>query len=274
MTREENLVECSEKCGVWIQCCLPKKNYGSGKSFLCGFCSALKYDCIVGLNKQVEDLKIENENVKKELDELKKKYDEDFHSVAGDSGSNMIGGSGSNMIGGSGGSLNGDSEGQAAVDDPGKKSPPGDNGPRKVKQCRYYLNGKCRNSRTNCNFEHRRKCNQWLQNGTCTRQQSCKYAHPKICFAFLNAGNCSRTGCSFVHVKNCRERSENAAPGNGSGQSHFLDQRIDKLIDRLDRMMYQPVVSPSAPAPVGPRRWETVAGQPWTAVRYAPQSTV
>ena len=75
--------------------------------------------------------------------------------------------------------------------------------------CPQYQFGRCNNYEI-CKeqYDHPRRCRNWMQYGRCRFTTSCKYSHPKICFNSLSERKCTNLECNYFHLKYTR-RYEN-----------------------------------------------------------------
>ena len=87
--------------------------------------------------------------------------------------------------------------------DPEKTTSDTDSGqPIKKPICPQYKYGRCMNYDT-CKdqYDHPRRCRNWMMFGKCRFSTSCKYHHPKLCFSSLAERKCTNLECKYFHLR-------------------------------------------------------------------------
>ena len=88
--------------------------------------------------------------------------------------------------------------------------PPPTETPEKRK-CKFFLNGYCKKSREDCDFDHPKLCSKFMRGrenlkfGCRKGKERCKFFHPQVCFELEDYGYCQRNDhgkCRYFHRKN------------------------------------------------------------------------
>ena len=68
--------------------------------------------------------------------------------------------------------------------------------------CPQYKYGRCLNYDTcKAQYDHPRRCRNWMMFGKCRFSTSCKYHHPKLCFSSLAERKCTNLECKYFHLR-------------------------------------------------------------------------